>query len=681
MDASKIRNIAVLGHQGSGKTSLVEALYSTAMNATKGSIEKGTTISDYLQEEKTRLSSVRLSVVPLEYEGYKMNLIDVPGNDDFIGEAISACSVVKGAVLVIDASSGVEVETVKHWNMLRKKNIPTLIYVNKMDKDDVHFDKVFDQIQERLGKNAIPFSYPMGHNDSFDGFVNIVTLKARKYNGKTCEDAEIYDDKKQKVFELHNTMVEAVAQTSEELLDKFFGGETLTHEEIQKGLRDGVLNGELIPVLVGCATKNIGIHTALQMFVDYMPNPSDLNPIIAKDEKGNDVEIKTNDSEPFSALVFKTTVDSFSGTTNIFKVNSGTVSVGDEVYVPNLGKSITVNQLFSLCGGKQTAVQKVTAGDIGAINKIDGLLTSMTLCSPKNKVKYPEIEFPTAVYYKALVTKSKNDDDKLGTVLAKIMLEDKSIEVKRNVETAQLLIGSLGLGHLTYILERMKNSYKLDVDTADCKIVYRETIRGKATGDGRYVKQSGGSGFYGVVQMDFEPAPENNFTEEVFGGAVPKNYFPAVEKGFYEACEKGLLAGFPVIGVHACLKDGKYHPVDSNELAFKMAAILAFKDAYMKCNPVVLEPIIKIVVTVHTDDVGTIISDLNTRRAKIVGMDINSVKDQKITALVPESEILEYVNDLKSMTQGSGYFNRTFDSYEQTPAYIQEKILKDAQAA
>ena len=681
MDASKIRNVAILGHQGSGKTTLVESIYATALGKPKGSIEKGSTVSDYLPEEKARLSSVRLSIVPIEYEGYKINLIDIPGNDDFIGEAISTINVVKGAILVIDAQSGVEVETVKHWNMLRKRGVPTIIYVNKMDKEDVHFDKVLEDIRTKLGKNAIPFSYPMGHNDSFDGFVNIVTLKARKYNGTTCEDAEIYDDKKAKVFELHNTMVEAVAQTSEELLDKFFGGETLTHEEIQQGLRTGVLDGELIPVLVGSATKNIGIHTALQMFIDYLPNPSDLKPIVAQNENGEPIEIRTLNEEPFSALIFKTTIDSFSGTTNIFKINSGVLNVGDEVYCPNLKKNIVINQLFTLCGSKQMPVQQLTAGDIGCVNKIDGLLTSMTLCSPKNKVVFPQIEFPTAVYYKGLVTKSKNDDDKLGTVLAKIMLEDKSVEVKRNIETNQLLIGTLGLGHLNFILDRMKNSYKVEVETEDSKIVYRETIRKSATGDGRYVKQSGGSGFYGVVQMDFEPAEENKFTEQVFGGAVPKNYFPAVEKGFFEACEKGLLAGFPVIGVHACLKDGKYHPVDSNELAFKMAAILAFKDAYPKCDPVILEPIIRIVVTVHADDVGTIISDLNTRRGKIVGMDINSVKDQKITALVPESEILEYVNDLKSMTQGSGYFNRSFECYEQTPSYIQEKILKEAQAA
>ena len=673
-----IRNVIVLGHQGSGKTSLVEALYSTASNKPKGSIEKGNTISDYMPEEKAKLSSIRMSVIRLEYNDYIFNLIDIPGNDDFIGEAIAAMNVVKGAILVIDAVNGIEVETIKHWNMLRKNNIPTIIYVNKMDKEGIHFENILNEIRDKLGKNAIPFCYPMGHNDGFDGFVNVVTLKARKYNGVTCEDAEIYDDKKIKVFELHNTMVEAVAQTSDELLDKFFNGEQLNDQEIKEGLRQGVLNGELIPVLVGSAIKNIGVHTTLNMFIDYLPSPSDLNPIVGKNEDGGEILRKTLDDEPFSAFVFKTMVDAYSGVSNIIKINSGVLNVGDEVYIPNLKKNVVINQLFTLVGNKQTPINCLTAGDIGVVNKVDGLETSMTLCNPKNKIIYSPIAFPTAVYYKSLITKSKNDDDKLGSVMSKIILEDKSIELKRNIETNQLLIGSLGLGHLNYILERMKNSYKLEVLTGDYKVVYRETIRQKAIGNGRYIKQSGGSGFYGVVEMEFSPNDKNEFTEEVFGGAVPKNYFPAVEKGFYEACEKGLLAGFPVIGVKACLKDGKYHAVDSNELAFKMAAILAFKDAYMKCNPVILEPIIKIVVTVHSDDVGAILSDLNTRRAKIIGMDINSVKDQKITALVPESEIIEYVNDLKSITQGSGYFNREFYDYEIAPQYLQAKIIEQA---
>ncbi len=673
---NKIRNIAVLGHLQSGKTTLVESLYSITTGNPKGSIEKGTTISDYTLEEKNKMNSIKSAIVPINYKDYKLNLIDIPGSDDFICEAMAAISVVKGAVLVINAQAGIEIQTTKHWNMLRKKNIPTIIYVNKMDKEDVHFEKLLAEIKEKLGKKAIPFCYPMGHNEEFDGFVNVVTLKARKFNGTTCEDAEIYAEKKAKVFELHNNMIEAVAETSEELLDKFFSGEQLTLDEIRTGLRDGVLNGDLIPVLVGSATKNIGLHTMLDMFIDYLPNPQDLNSIVGVDDNGNPVERKTLDSEPFSAFIFKTTVDAYSGVTNTFKVNSGVIKVGDEVYVPNLKKSVVVNQLYTPIGGKLNSVTELHAGDIGCVSKINGLENSMTICALKDHIAYDAIDYPTAVYYKALVPKTKQDEDKLFTTLQKVQLEDKSIELKRNPETNQLLIGTLGLGHLNYILERMKNSYKIEVGVEDVKVVYRETIKGKAHGSGRYIKQSGGSGFYGVVEMDFEPSEENKFSEEVFGGAVPKNYFPAIEKGFFEACEKGLLAGYPVIGMHAILKDGKYHDVDSNEHAFKMAAILAFKDAYEKCKPVILEPIIQVVVTVSSDVVGDIISDLNQRRAKIIGMDINSSGNQKVTALVPESEILEYVNDLKSLTQGAGFFNREFYAYEQAPSHIQAKLLK-----
>ena len=671
-----IRNIVILGHLQSGKTTLAETLYAAATGNAKGSVDAGTSISDYTPEEKSRKSSVHSAILPLEYKGTKINLIDCPGSDDFITDTISAISVVKGAILLIDAAKGVEVGTVKHWNFLRKKNIPTIIYVNKMDKPDVHFDKLMDDIRTKLGKNAIPFCYPMGHNDGFDGFVNCVTLTARKFNGKECEDAEIYPDKRAAVLELHNQMVEAVAETSEELMEKFFMGEQLTREEIQEGLRKSVLASDLIPVLVGSALKGIGIHTLLDMTIDYLPNPQDLNPIEGEDLNGNPVERKTLDEEPFSAFVFKTMVDPYFGTANIFKVNSGKIKVGDTIHVSKLDKDIQVSALNTVVGSKMTPVTELTAGDIGCIIKADGVENSMTLSAPSSKIVYPEIDYPTAVYYKAILTSSKSDEEKLGNVLQKICLEDKSIEVKRNPETNQLLIGTLGISHLSYLLERMKNTYKLNLSTEDSKIVYRETIRAAATGNGRYIKQSGGSGFYGVVEMDFKPAPENTFSEEVFGGAVPKNYFPAVEKGFYEACEKGLLAGFPVIGVHAILKDGKYHAVDSNELAFKMAAILAFKDAYMNCKPVILEPIIKITVTVEADMVGDIISDLNQRRAKVTGMDVNSRGNQKITALVPESEIQEYTNDLKSLTQGSGFFVREFSNYEPMPQVLQDKLLK-----
>ena len=671
---NNIRNVAVLGHMSSGKTTLVEGLYALANNTTMGSVDRKNTISDYTLEEQNRKSSIKSSIVPIKYNDYKINLIDIPGNDDFICEAIQTISVVKGAILVIDAKKGIEVETVKHYNMLKRKNIPTIIYVNKMDSEGVKFDEVFDNISSVLGKNAIPFCYPMGHNDNFDGFVNVVELKGRKYNGKTCDDCEIYPDKRAKVLELHNKMIEAVAESKEELMEKFFMGEELTRAEIKEGLREGVLNGSLIPVLVGSATKSIGLHTLLDMVIDYMPDPSDLKPIVGETLDGDVIERKTLDEEPFSAFVFKTNVDAYSGVTSIFKINSGVVHQNDEVYISDLNNTLTLSNIYTICGGKLTQVSELHAGDIGCVCKVDGLENSMTLSDPKSKVVYSKIEYPSSVYFKALKPKSKNDDDKLSSVLQKLKLEDPTLSIVRNRETKQLLLGTLSLGHLNYILERMKNSYKLEIDIEDYRVVYRETITKEAHGSGRYVKQSGGSGFYGVVEMKFEPAEENYFTEEVFGGAVPKNYFPAVEKGFHEACEKGLLKGYPVIGVHSVLLDGKYHAVDSNELSFKNASILAFKDAYMKAGPTILEPIIEMTITVESDLVGDILSDLNQRRAKIVGMEINSMGQQKLKALAPEIEILEYVNDLRSLTQGSGYFNRKFYGYEKVPAYLIDKI-------
>ncbi len=676
-NADNIRDVAILGHLGSGKTTLVEAFaYATGLIKQKGEVEKKNTISDYSDEEHNRTSSINASVVPVYYNDHKINLIDLPGNDDFVGEILSVTRLIKGAILVIDAASGVQVGTIKHWHTLRRRNIPTIIYVNKMDKENVNFEDILSEIRTKLGKNAVPFTYPIGHEVNFDGFVNVVDLKARRYNGKECVDDEIYPDKRAKVYELHNTICEAVASTNEELLEKFFNGEELTREEIHKGLRDGVLNGELIPVIVGSATKSIGIHTLLNMMIDYLPCPSDLKPYLVETDKGEKVERKTLDTEPFSAYVFKTIVDPYAGIINIFKVNSGVLKLGDDIYVSQTGKTEKISTLFNICGKNLTNVNEVHAGDIAATTKLSNVHSSYTLCSPKNIVTYKPVKYPTAVIFLALVPKNKADEDKLSQVLQKIMLEDPTVEVKRNQETKQLLLGGSGLSHLSYILEKMKNLYKVEVKTEDPKIVYRETITKEAVGDGRYIKQSGGAGYYGVVQMRFSPSDKTEFTEEVFGGAVPKNYFPAVEKGFLEALGQGLLAGFPVINIKATLLDGKYHPVDSNEMAFKMAAILAFKDAYMKANPIILEPIYKISVNVNNQYLGDVLSDLNQKRAKVIEMNDQGNGNQEIVATVPEAEILNYAQELKAITQSSAYFNREFLDYEEVPAYLKDKVIE-----
>lgn len=673
-----IRNVAVLGHQGSGKTTLVESLaYKVGLISEKGSIEKKNTISDYLPDEKKKQLSISSSIVPLVYNDHKINLIDVPGNDDFIYETIGITRLIKGAILVIDASRGVQIGTVKHFNLLKKRGVPIFIYINKMDKENVNFTELYEEIVEKLDKKCVPFSYPIGRKESFDGFVNVVELKARKYNGVTCEDDEIYEDKRQIVFELHNRLCEAVATTDDALLEKFFSGEELSRDEIRQGLRKGVLEGELYPIIVGSAAKDIGINTLLTMLVDYLPSPADLKPYVATDEEGNEVEIKTEINSEASLYVFKNSYSSYQGLTSIFKVNSGVIKVGDEVYCPNNDKTYRISTLFEVVGEKLNPVTEVSAGDIGATTKLEDIRLSYTLCSPKRVIKYKQVNYPTATYFKALDFATKADSDKFFPSLEKIMIEDPSIELRKNQTTNQILVGGLSSSHLAYVFERLKNNYKINFTPVTPKIVYKETITKKASAEGRYIKQSGGSGYYGVVNMDFEPAEETSFGSTVFGGHIDKGYFPAVEKGFNEALQHGQLVGAPVINVKATLTDGKQHSVDSNEMAFKNAAIIAFKDAYMKCGPILLEPFDKITVNVSNDYLGAVLSDLSKRRGKIQSSEEDAYGNLDVVALVPEAEIQEYANELKAITKSTAFFNLEFYDYEKVPDLLAQKIIEE----
>ncbi|MDY5248442.1 MAG: elongation factor G [Bacilli bacterium] len=673
-----IRNVAVLGHQGSGKTTLVESLaYKVGLISEKGTIEKKNTISDYLMDEKKKQISISSSIVPLVYNDHKINLIDVPGNDDFIYETIGITRLIKGAILVIDASRGVQIGTVKHFNLLKKRGVPIFIYINKMDKENVNFTELYEEIVEKLDKKCVPFSYPIGRKENFDGFVNVVELKARKYNGVTCEDDEIYEDKRQIVFELHNRLCEAVATTDDALLEKFFSGEELSRDEIRQGLRKGVLEGELYPIIVGSAAKDIGINTLLTMLVDYLPSPADLKPYVATDEEGNEVEIKTEINSEASLYVFKNSYSSYQGLTSIFKVNSGVIKVGDEVYCPNNDKTYRISTLFEVVGEKLNPVTEVSAGDIGATTKLEDIRLSYTLCSPKRVIKYKQVNYPTATYFKALDFATKADSDKFFPSLEKIMIEDPSIELRKNQTTNQILVGGLSSSHLAYVFERLKNNYKINFTPVTPKIVYKETITKKASAEGRYIKQSGGSGYYGVVNMDFEPAEETSFGSTVFGGHIDKGYFPAVEKGFNEALQHGQLVGAPVINVKATLTDGKQHSVDSNEMAFKNAAILAFKDAYMKCGPILLEPFDKITVNVSNDYLGAVLSDLSKRRGKIQSSEEDAYGNLDVVALVPEAEIQEYANELKAITKSTAFFNLEFYDYEKVPDLLAQKIIEE----
>ncbi len=674
----KIRNIAVVGHQGCGKTTLVESLaYKSGLLRKKGSVEEKNTLADYLPDEKKKQCSLSSAIVPITYKDYKFNLIDLPGNDDFIYETLGITRLIKGAILVIDASKGVQIGTIKNFQTLRKRNIPIILYVNKMDKENINFTALYEDIKEKLDKNCVPFSYPIGKENTFDGFINIPEMKARKYNGSDCVDDVIYVEKRQVVFELHNRLAEAVATTSDELLEKFFSGEALTNEEIKTGLRHGVLAGELFPILVGSATKDIGINTLMDMFIDYLPSPLDLHPIIATDRDGKEIPVKTEIEAPVTLSVFKNSYNPYQGLISVFKVNSGIVHLGDELYSPDKDKKYKVSALFSICGEKLTPTDSVSAGDIGAFTKMDELKLSETLCDPAIAIHFKPTNYPSATYFRALIPETKTDSDKLFPAVEKMQAEDPTIHFEKNNITNQILIGSLSSSHLTYILEKIKESNKIRFTTEKPKIVYKETITCRAESEGRYIKQSGGSGYYGVVNMAFEPAEETSFESTVFGGHIDKGYFPAVEKGFLEALEHGGLIQAPVIHVKATLLDGKQHSVDSNEMAFKNAAILAFREAYKNCKPILLEPYDRMVINVTADYLGAVLSDLSKRRGKILSTEENSTGNLEITAVVPEAEIQEYANELKSITKGTGFFNLAFEDYEKVPENLVDGIMKE----
>jgi elongation factor G len=679
--ANSIKNVIILGHLGAGKTSLTESLIYTAGGIEKkGEVDKKTTVSDYTPEEQNRLSSLSTGIVPVEFKNVKINFLDCPGADELIGDIGHAFRAANAAILVLDATKGVEVGAEKMWMEIRKHNLPAIIFVNKMDKENVKFDEVLNLIKTRLGKQAVPFCLPIGKQTDFNGFADIVELKARIYDGNACIDGDIYPDKLAKVKALRQELVENVAGADEALLEKYFNGEELTIDEIKKGLRIAVSAGEAVPVMVGSATKNIGPLTLLHMIREYFPAFSE-SAASEGVKPGTDEAVHRHfaDDEPFSAFVFKTLVDPFVGTINILHVKSGSIRKDQELYVSSSGEVEKVNQLFGLQGKTQLAVETFHSGDICAVAKMSKALTDATLSDKKAPILYAKTVTPSPTMYVAIHPKNKADEDKLSNALAKLTLEDGTFEIRRNKETNQLLVGGQGMIHIGYLVDKMKNMFKVDVETADQQVVYRETIKQTATAEGRYVKQSGGSGYYGVVVMRFEPLPDKDyeFAEEVFGGVVPRNFFPAVDKGLQETLEHGPLAGFPVINIKGVLTDGKYHPVDSNELAFKMAASLAFKEATAKAKPTILEPIHRIVVTIKDEYLGDVLGDVNKRRGRVLGMEPAEQGYQKVVAEVPEVEIVKYTIDLKAMTQGSGTFTRDFLRYEEVPGNLVPKIIEE----
>lgn len=684
-NAKRIRNLALVGHSSSGKTSLMEAMLYKAGEIKKlGSVESGNTVSDFDPEEIERKASTSLTVASLEWKDTKINILDTPGYFDFEGQVRTALKTSEAALFVIDAQAGIEVGTEKYWKYCEKIGLPRIIFVNSIDKEDINFNEVVANLHVQFGKKVTPLVLTLGdganpgHGKDFKGLIDVMTKEAYTYNGFGREKKPIPDIRMLEVEEVFNQLAETVALSDDSLMEKFFEGINFTTEEFSKGITKAMLAGNVVPLLVGSATEGYGIDELLDIISYYMPSPA--NPEAHAGIRVKEGEnLPVDENGPFSAYVFKTYMDPFIGKISLFKVMSGKLSKNDTVY--NLSKNTEDKfaGLFRLNGKKQIEIDEVVAGDIAAVTKLDETETGDTLGVKGSNVIYKVLSQPQASLSYAIVPKSKKDEDKIGQALIKLREEDTSFEFERNQETKQLTISGVGNVQLQVVINKLKNKYGVDIDIIPLRIPYRETITTKAEVQGKHKKQSGGAGQYGDVYIRFEPIEEGfEFAEEVFGGAVPKNYFPAVEKGLEEALEKGILAGYPVVGIKATLYDGSYHPVDSNEMAFKLAAQLAFREGTKKANPVLLEPIMKLETTIPEEYLGDVMGDINKKRGRILGMDPQEDGTQVIMAEAPYAELFEYAIDLRSMTQGRGSFEMEFVRYERVPQEQAEKIIEEA---
>ncbi len=677
----QIRNVALIGHSGSGKTTLTEAaLFVAGVTNRQGRVEDGNTISDFGKEEIARKVSIGTTAIPIEWNNIKINIMDTPGYFDFVGETYGALRASEGAILVVDASSGIEVGTEKAWKLLEKHRRPRFIFINKMDKENVDFEKLINELRQEFGDKIYPFALPIGKAEDFKGFVNVRDEVAYKYVDGERQEIPLRDNEKQEIEDIRESLMEKVAETDDELMMKYFDGEPFTTEEIAKGLRTSVANGDLVPVFLGSAEKAIGMDYLLSVIQRYIPSPKDVGKVKAYKD-GEEIERNIDINEPFSAIVFKTIVDPFVGKLSLFKVLSGKLTKDMDIYNPNKDKVEKLGGLFVLRGKNQIEVNEIIAGDIGATSKLQYTQTGDSICDKNDHTQYERLSYPQPTLYLAVEPKAKGDEEKIGTSLQRLTEEDPTFVLERNKETKQLLIGGQGNMQLAVITDKLKNTFDVDIVLSNPKIAYRETIKGTSSVQGKHKKQSGGAGQYGDVHIRFEPTTEEFvFEEEVFGGAVPRNFFPAVEKGLRESLNNGILAGYPVVNVKAVLFDGSYHPVDSNEMAFKIAASLAFKKGIEAAKPILLEPIVKVEINIPEEYMGDIMGDMNKRRGRILGMEPQDDGSQLVIAEAPHAEMFEYAIDLRSMTQARGEFTMEFIRYEEVPSNIAEKIIEEAKA-
>jgi elongation factor G len=679
----QIRNVVFLSHQGAGKTSLAEfMLFTSGAIQRLGSVADGTTTSDYDPLEVDRHMGINLSLVPIQWQEMKLNLIDTPGYADFIGEVRSGLRVTEGAIIVICAASGVEVGTEQMWSDAEKGNLPRLIFVNKMDRDNADFLSTLKVIQAKLSPKCLPLQLPIGSQKDFQGVIDLVTMKA--YIGTDLQETEIPSALREQAEASREKLVEAAVEVDDELINKYLEGESINNEEIFAAIKKSTIAGKLVPVFVGSALKGLGTQQILNGICSYLPSPEEKDAIVAKNvSTGDQEEIKPDSESPLSSLVFKTTADPYVGKLSYFRVYSGVISSNAQVWNANKNSMERIGQLFTMLGKNQQPVPQVVAGDIGAVARLSLTTTGDTLCAREHPVILPGIEFPKANFSMAIQPQAKTDLDKMSTVLPRICEEDPSLQTRREADTNEFIISGGGDNHLEITREKIRRKFGVEVKLDLPKIPYKETITMSTKAEYKHKKQTGGHGQYGHVLLELEPLPRGSgfeFAEKIFGGAIPQNYIPSVEKGVNEAKQEGILAGYPVVDVKVSLYDGSFHAVDSSDIAFKIAGAQALKKGLSQGQPVLVEPIMNLTINVPEAYTGDITSDLNTKRGRVLGMNpANGIN--VIEAQAPYAELLRYALNLRSLTQGRGSFVMEFDHYEEVPAHLSQKIIAERKKA
>ena len=674
----KIRNVVLLGHGGAGKTSLIEAMaYLSGVTKKMGKVEDGNTLSDFDKQEIKKGFSIHTSLVPIEWEDHKLNFLDAPGSNDFVGEAEEAVSAADAAIIVVSGKNGIEVGTKKAWDMCEKYKLPRMFFVTEMDVDDASYREIIEGLSELYGKKIAPFHLPMRENGEFVGYVNVLQQRAKRWKADgTVEKCDVPDYSNEYLEKYRELLIEAVAETSEDFMERYFDGDEFSDDEIRQALRVSVADCDIVPVLMGSNPQARGMYTLMVDIVKYLPGP-DKRECSGINAKTNEVFQANYDfSKPKSAYVFKTMVDPFVGKYTFIKVNSGVIKTDDALWNHHKDTEEKVGKLYVLRGNKAEEVPELHAGDIGALSKLNKVETTDSLSTKANPVAFLRTAISTPYTYMRYKVVKKGEEDKAAQALAKIMQEDLTIKTENDPANHQSLIYGISEQQLDLVVERLKDNYKIEIELKKPRIAYKETILGNSDVEYKHKKQSGGHGQYGHVKMRFEPLGDTNtpyeFDQVVVGGSVPKNYFPAVEKGIIDAVSAGPLAAYPVVGIKATLYDGSYHPVDSSENAFKIASKGCFKKGVMEANPVLLEPIASMKVVVDNDYTGDVMGDLNKRRGRVMGMNALDNEKTEIEAEIPYAELYGYGTTLRSMTAGSGEYSYEFVRYEQTPHDVQE---------